>query len=262
MNRRFLLLTVLAIGVTATAWAQNSGASPRAGQPRNTFDILNQRIPEVEFVNQPLDSVIEWLGDLTQLNIVVRWQTLADAGIERDTQISIKVRNLRLSQVLWLIMNEVGHGELELAYRASGSLLVLSTETDLGKEQVTKVYDVSDLLITIPRAQRRSSFDVTQGMGQGRSSGGGGGGSGSGMFQQGSQNQNQEDPNNQTGASAVAMQQLIDLIMDTVEPDSWAAKGGGNGTIHAFGRLLVIRNTILVHQRLGGYLSEDEVSGP
>ncbi len=258
MNRRLFLPTVLALGAAASAWAQTGGSSPRVGQPRNTFDILNQRIPEVEFVNQPLDSVIEWLGELTQLNIVVRWQTLADAGIERDTPISIKVRNLRLSQVLWLIMNEVGRGDIELAYRASGSLLVFSTADDLGKELVTKVYDVSDLLITIPRAQR-PMFDVTQGMGQT----GSGGGGGSGLFGQGSQNQQQqEDPNAQSGAATAAMQRLIDLITDTVEPDSWASKGGGNGTIHAFGRLLVVRNTILVHQRLGGYLSEDEVSGP
>jgi hypothetical protein len=202
---------------------------------------------------------MEWLADFTQLNISVRWQTLEDAGVARDTPITIQARNLRLSQILWMIMNEAAGSDLKLAYRASGTLLILSTEEDLSREMVTKIYDVADLLLDVPRAPRSMSFDVTQGMGQGGQSGGGGG-SGTGMFGQGTQqNQQQEQYGNEQGGQA-QMDKLIELIQQTVEPDSWHLNGG-QGTIVAFQRSLVVRNTILVHQRLGGYLTEEDVVG-
>ncbi len=256
---RKMVLAALVVALGATTLAQEAGAQrrqPRA-RVRSTVDILNTRMPEVTFQDTPLEQVMDWLADFTQLNVSVRWQTLADAGVERDTPISIQARNLRLSQVLWLIMNEAGGTDLKLAYRASGSLLILSTEDDLSREMITKIYDVSDLLVRIPRASRQSAFNVTQGMGQGGGSGGGGGG----MFQQGQQQQQQDDYN-RGGAGGQGtdpqMEQLVELIIQTVEPDSWR-NNGGLGTIMPFQRTLVVRNTLLVHQRLGGYVTEDEL---
>lgn len=258
MSRQMAIACVVLL-VASAALAQ--GVQLPQARPRTpeTLRVLNQRLPEVELVEQPFEQVMEWLAQLTKLNIVVRWQTLEDAGVERDTPVSIKVRNLRLSQVLWLIMNEVGGSELKLAYRASGTLLILSTEEDLSKEMVTKVYDVSDLLIRIPQASRQAAFDVTQGLG----GEGGGGGGGGGMFRQGqdqSQWGNEPSQGGMDGQPSVELERLIELIQNTVEPDSWRINGG-EGTIFPFQRLLVVRNTILVHQRLGGPISEDELVG-
>jgi len=224
--------------------------------------VLNQRIPEVRFEETPLEQVMDWLRDFTELNISVRWQTLEDAGVRRDTPISIQARNLTLSQVLWLVMNEAAGSEVKLAYRASSSLLILSTEEDLSREMVTKVYDVSDLLLTLPRVPRQTTFNVTQGLGQTGSSGGGG--AGGGMFgtgQQGQQGQYGQAENLGGQGGRTEIQRLVELIRDTVEPDTWR-ENGGMGTIIPYQNFIVVRNTILVHQRLGGYLTEEEVVGP
>jgi hypothetical protein len=55
------------------------------------------------------------------------------------------------------------------------------------------------------------------------------------------------------------MDTLIDLIQNTVEPDTWAVNGG-RGQIYPFRRLLIVYNSILVHQRLGGPVSTDEIA--
>lgn len=262
MKRIFALAGVLVLLAMNTI-AQDTTPRQRLaarGQAPDTLRILNQRIPDVRFQDTPFEQVMEWLSDLTQLNISVRWQTLKDAGVERDTPISIQARNLRLTQVLWLIMNDAGGSEVKLGYRASGNLLVLSTAADLDKEMITKIYDVSDLLIKLPQASRQAAFDVTQGMGQTGGTGGGGGGGG-GMFggQGGGMNQNQDyGQNNTTGATE--LQTLVDLIQQTVEPDSWRVNGGP-GTIVPFQNMLIVRATILVHQRLGGYVSENDITG-
>ena len=264
MTKRIILATiVLSLAASmVSAQTQATQTPAKRAQPPLTVRVLNQRIPAVEFVEQPFSQVMDWLADLTQLNIVVRWQTLEDAGIDRDKPISMKVRNIRLSQVLWLLMNDLGGSEIKLAYRAEGSMLVLSTADDLGQEMITKVYDISDLLIHLPRASRAAAFDVTQGLGQNTGgTGGGSGGSGSGMFGQGGQ-QNQQGQNDQENQGAQAeLDTLVDLIQQTVVPDSWTVNGG-RGQIFPFRNLLIVYNTVLVHQQLGGPVTDDTRTGP
>jgi hypothetical protein len=181
-----------------------------------------------------------------------------DAGVERDHPISLKLRNIRLSQVLWMIISDAGSAGVKLAYRASGNNIIVSTEDDLNKEMVVKVYDVADMLVNPPRFTNATRLDPTQALQQlgqgGGQGGGGGGGGGTGIFGGGQQGAGNE--NDQNGQNTVNdMQRLVQLITDTVEPDSWVANGG-TGTIQPFRTTLVVRNTLLVHQRLGGYLEE------
>ena len=125
-------------------------------------------------------------------------------------------------------------------YRASDDLLVISTEEDLGKEMLLKVYDVSDLLARVPRfanAPRINLAGTSAGGGEGALSGG------------------TDDDHGQAGQRGQGpetdIDKLVELIVETVEPDSWVA-GGGLGTIRAFGSQLVVWNSIRVHQALGG----------
>jgi hypothetical protein len=261
-----LVLTAVIGALTGAGLAQQAGSVASTPRPQNTntLSILNQRVPEITFEELSLEQVMDWLADFTHMNVTVRWQILADAGIDRDKPISVHARNLRLSQVLWLIMSEAAGSEVKLAYRASGNLLVLSTAEDLDKEMVTKIYDVADLLINLPRATRQGAFNVTQGLGQtGQGgTGGGGGGAGGGMFGQGqNQQQQQYGQNNTNNTTDQQIQQLVDLIRQTVEPDSWR-ENGGQGTIIAYQKSIVVRNTLLVHQRLGGFVNELEAVGP
>ena len=254
-----MFAAVLMLTVAGVAQAQSQAKKPPLPRLREdaTLRLLNQRLPEVQFQETPFEQVIDWLRDFTRLNISVRWQKLADNGIERDKPITIKVRDLRLSQVLGLVMDEAAGSDVRLAYRMTGNLLVISTAEDLDREMIVKTYDISDLLLQIPRATRSAGFDVSQGLGQGGAggSGGGGGGAGGGMFGQGKQRQQQgQDRSGQQGDQE-QIDKLIELIQDTIEPDSWQ-KNNGNGSIKVFNRTLVVRNTILVHQRLGGYVTE------
>ena len=129
------------------------------------------------------------------------------------------------------------------------------TAEDLDKEMVTRIYDVSDLLIRLPRASRQGAFDVTSGLGQQGTATGGG------VFQagNGSSGRNADDQNGQQ-VGEHEMQQLLNLIQETVEPDSWRVHDGA-GTILPYQRSIIVRNTVQVHQRLGGYLAEGDIAG-
>lgn len=246
---------LVAVGLVVTLAACTASAQSEGVRTPSALRYLDERIPEVSFEEQPFDQVIDFLENLTRMQIEPRWQVLEDAGIERDKPITLDLKNLRLSQVLYMLMNEAAGPDVKLAYRASGNLLILSTADDLGKEMFTKVYDVSDLLV---RAQRFTNAPQLDLAGQGGQMGGQGGGmGGQNIFggQGGSGSQREDDEDRDDDAD---IDELITLIIQTVEPDSWA-DNGGLGTINHFrGRLLVVRNSVFVHQALGGWVEERE----
>jgi len=252
MRRLITLGLVLALASSSALGQVVAGdtTGPTTTKIPTTLKFLNERVEEVTFEDAPLDQVMEWIADLTPMNVVTRWQILEDAGVERDKPISMHVRNLRLSQVLWMIMDEAGGSDLKLAYRASGELLIISTSEDLGKEMLLRVYDVSDLLVEAQDFYGAPNIDLSQ-VSQNSGSGGGS----NNLFDDSG---NDEDENNRNDdEDNASINELITLIVQTVEPDSWA-DNGGLGTIQAFRNLLVVRNNILVHQALGGYVEETD----
>jgi hypothetical protein len=244
---RTLLMLAAAAAFSVSVQAQTRSAIPKVKRAPSTLVNLGQVLPEVAFQELPLDQAIEWLKGETRMQIQVRWQTLEDAGIDREKAITLSVKNLSLSQVLWMLMNEAGGTDLKLAYRASGNLLILSTEEDLGKEMIVRVYPVDDLLVRIRRFTA-PHVDLQQ------QSGGAGGGGGQNIFSGSGGGQQEEQETNQDQQQVQIdpeMQQLITLIEQTVHPSSWTVNSG-EGTITAFRRMLVVRNNIRVHQELGG----------
>jgi hypothetical protein len=83
---------------------------------------------------------------------------------------------------------------------------------------------------------------------------------GQGQGQQGQGGQYGQDRGGGAAGDDMQMQELVELIQQAVEPDSWQVNGG-LGHIVPFQRSIVVRNTILVHQRLGGYVTEEDVMG-
>lgn len=261
MTRGLSFVSVVVL-LTGAALAQpptrdRGVTTPRPTTP-NTLRLLNQRIPEVSFDGEAFEDVMEWLKEFTGMSVIVRWETLKEAGVGRDKPVTLKVKNLRLSQVLWMIMTEAAGTETKLAYRASGSVLILSTADDLNREIIVRVYDVSDLLLNVPDFANAPRMDPAQAMSQMGQGGQGGGGGGAQIWQTGQQGQNEQMGQVMMGAG---MQELITLIKTTIEPDSWADTGAGPGQIQAFGRMLVVSNTLLVHQQINGYIRE-EAAGP
>jgi hypothetical protein len=225
--------------------------------------LLNARLPLVEFDEAPLADVLARLREISGANVVVRWTALEDAGVRRDTPISINVRNLRLSQVLWLVLNESDIAGAELAYRADRDMILISTVDDIGRVMITRVYDVRDLAapklrrpgITIGRFREvpiGSTVSVAGGAVAVRPVTGS---FGSGVFLQGSDFRRDDDEYDEDPEDL--LQKLIEVITTSIEPESWAVNGGP-GTIGFYRGTLVIRNTPLVHQRIAGALFEPD----
>jgi tetratricopeptide (TPR) repeat protein/predicted Ser/Thr protein kinase len=96
---------------------------------------LQQPVPEFIAESLPLEQTMDFLG-WTSLNIVVRWQMLEDAGIERDTPVTFDCKNVTLDECLRTILTNAANGRDVPAYRAHGNSLVVSTKADLDDEEL------------------------------------------------------------------------------------------------------------------------------
>ncbi len=222
--------------------ARRRSADAGSGAADEDFE-LNARLeevqPEISFVEQPFDQVVDFLVDLNKINMSVDWEDLELSGIERDKPVTIKLNEVALRTVMSEVLAQVG-GDVQLAYAIGDGLLRIATKEKLDRDKYILVYDIRDLLVRVPRFRNGPRIDLTQ------QSGGGAGGGGQNVFggsqgggqddddEQGQQGDDQQDP------QAI---ELMDIIRQTVEPDSWRETGAGDGALRELNGQLIVYNT-------------------
>jgi hypothetical protein len=112
--------------------------------------LLNSNVPSTKFDNVPLSDCIDFLHDVSGANLVVDWKTLAAASITRDTPINLRVKNTSLQQVLNLVLAQAGTAADALTFYVDRDVIQVTTKAQADKHVYTIVYDVRDLLITVP----------------------------------------------------------------------------------------------------------------
>jgi Flp pilus assembly secretin CpaC/tetratricopeptide (TPR) repeat protein len=196
-----------------------------------TVKRLDQRLPEINMNGVPFTDVVDFLRDVTQANIFVNWKALEASGIGRDAPVTARLRDVKFSKALRTILDDVSGGAVPLSYTIDEGVITISTEEDLSKNVLTRVYDIRDLIINVP------DFEAPTFTLQGSSTGGGGGGGnlfgGGGGQGQGQQGQTRQD----------LEEAIISLIQDTVASDSWKDNGGTVGSIRSLGGQLIVTQT-------------------
>lgn len=116
--------------------------SPGAGHQRvaTLEEKLNQRI-DAEFVETPFQDVIDFLQSQTGLTFFVKRPRLEEAGVNLDAAVTVSLKQVRLSTLLDLMLEEKG-----LVYTEKDDLIVITTEEDSSATMEVRVYDCRDLL--------------------------------------------------------------------------------------------------------------------
>ncbi len=227
---------------------------------------LSKRTPEFRFDAAPLEEVIDSLRSLTGLNIEPNWDALEAAAIEKDAEVTLRLRDVTFEKVLDLILSQVGAGETDLAYEIDDGIIQISTKEDLSRLTVNRVYNVGDLLITVPtfRGRQINLDQIGQqqqqgGLGGGRfargGGGAGGGGQGSNIFGGGGGgggNDDEEDIN----LGEDPLEPIIELIQQTIDPESWREAGGNVGSIQSLHQQLIVTQTATAHTEIRDLLRQ------
>ena len=205
---------------------------------------LKQVVQQVTFNGQAFGDVVDFLRDTAKVDIVVEWNALEQAGINRDAPVTLQLREpTSIDAILPLMFRSMGLG---VQYELVKGVVVIGPSTS-EPTTVMRVYDVSDLISKSTTADAPATPASGPGPvpGYGGRGGGFGGGGGGGGF---------------PGVGAAAdgqsgeTDQLIHLITATIEPNTWRESGGSLGTITAFKNKIVVKTAEGIHKEIAALL--------
>jgi len=248
-----LALAISAMMVSVVLAQTALDLSPGAGDTQqvtraSTLATLVKSVPEVDWDDMPLEAIIEWLREQGPINVVVHWRALQIDGIDPDTEVTLRLRDITVGQTLTYALDQLATAPGDVRYRTFRNALHISTKADFDQKMYVVTYPVADLLRSIPRLTGAPAIPLDQ-----QQRGGDGVGASASPLFRGTRGDQNEERDNAATVNDERMQELIKLITTTIEPASWSNTGGGLGSIFGFnGRVIVARNSIEVHEQLGG----------
>jgi hypothetical protein len=113
------------------------------------------RSPGLEFVDTPLEEVINVLQDEYDVPIQIDTPALDEQGISGDEPVSINVRGISLGSALRLMLKSI-----QLTYMIEDEVLLITTPTEAESRMKVCVYDVRDLIDANPSASLKQLTEV------------------------------------------------------------------------------------------------------
>ena len=259
------LLSMLSTGPIRTVRGQQTPPpSSQAGAPaidsrtvpaptvrRSAVSHLDDVMGTIQIDGNSARSAFTWWSRTTGVSLVMDWDSLSKDGIDPEKPIHLTLVRVTAGKVLRLLMQQTQTDDQPLIYQACREFVQIVTKAYANKHPVLRLYEVSDLLVTVPNFENVPQFDLTSAL-----SSGGGGGSGSGamagtgLFGQG---QNGTKANSEPVKSpAERGEELAKLIRDTIEPTIWSENGGASEcSIHYFNGALLVRAPLYVQSQIG-----------
>lgn len=213
---------------------------------------LHQIIPEVKLESTTLEHAIDTLSEATHMNIVVYWNDLEGLDIKRNAPINVHLWHVLLDRALDVVLTLAGADNAS-ALRAvqDGTIVVASPERlrTRGPGSI-RMYDIRDLIdmIRLEPEVAAAATRPSQGI-----------------------NRDTASPQGDNPTFEEAAQELMKVIEDTVDADSWRDNGGSVGAIRELAGRLIITQTPTNHRKIvnllrtlraGGSKEGTDLSGP
>ncbi len=199
--------------------------------------------PRFEFDELEFESAVEFIRDYTKANIVVNWNALEINGIDRNTPVTLMLTSISSEKALEEVLTAVG-GVVPLGYVLSDGVVKISTKDDLATLVNTHVYDIHDLIVTVPNFIG-PVLSISQSEGGGGDSGGGSSSGGGFGDTSGGDGAGQA-----TLTRAQLVIEILDMVRSSIDPDSWIERGGVLGSIRELNGQVVITQTPENHRRV------------
>ncbi len=210
--------------------------------------LQDQRIP-VNFADNTFANVIQFVENISSLNIDVDWESLELIGVDKESPVTLKLSNVSLETVLDRVLDKVSDPDIPAGWAVTDGILTIASDEVLRRNTVLEIYDIRDLLVDIPDYTDAPTFDLNSVL---QSSGGRGGGNSQSPFQNTGQGQNQDNRRDQQEM----IDEIVDIISSNVDFEGWQENGGDTGSIREFNGNLIITNTPRNHRSIIALLSK------
>lgn len=240
-----LILTMVVVAMCAAyAFAQ----SGRVVDPRSeALERLAKRV-NVDLQDARLEDVVQFLSTIGSIEFDPAWEDdTGREGLDRDAMVSIRASNLPILSILERILDKSGDTFSGNTWQLTpDGLIEIGPKSRLNDGATLKVYDIQDLLFEVNSYTSVPELDLDAAVQQSQGGGGGGGG-GQSIFED-----DEEDTEPRLSPEEQA-QRLIDLIVETIEPDQWLDNGGDGASVRFYKGTLLVRAPDYIHRQLGGY---------
>lgn len=259
MASRWILMTATTMALGAPGWGQVAGSAgrgpaadlERVTRQRKSFRAvqeepqalrwLNQNVERVSFDETPFEDVLRWMrGRPGDMNVVVKWHALEVFGVDREALITLELRDVPLRKVLHLVLEQASP-DAPLGYRGEDNVLTITLQEELNAPGhfIIRAYPVTDLVRNFMNVRSAPTIRLSE-LQQMTS----GGGAAPSMFTGG-------DGDEGDAPLEDRVQSVLEMLVNTVEPESWS-KYGGRGTVTAVRDVVIVNNSISVHEKIGG----------
>ena len=258
MLSRVAIVTVASTVVAASCWAQSlqqriDGLRERRAADEAAARVeaapirarLAQVVGDVNLQDRPLRDAIKWYTTFTGVPVVINWRAMEQAGVDPETEVTIRLTNVPAQDLLTLILR-MGAPDARLLYETTPWYVQVMTRPQANEQRVTRVYDVADLLMEVPHFDNAPEFDLNNALSNTNSGGSNGrsGGSNQGPFADRERTKEPVRTRSERG------EDLAQLVRDTIEPDVWDTMGG-QSTIKYFNGRLIVSAPRYVHAQIG-----------
>ncbi|MCG3138294.1 MAG: hypothetical protein HJJLKODD_02156 [Phycisphaerae bacterium] len=231
-------------------YRQVPGEFPLDSEESDFEEAFQSRIPEISFNQTKLGTALDELASIGKINIVPNWPDLAVVGVTKETPVTLKLKDITLKTALKETLDQIEGGSTgQVSFASHGEIVKVASADFLNRDVYALVYNVRHLI-----HPRKNNDDAPE----------------MGLHLRPMQyNQSTgrmepvfsppQDPRevDTTEYYSEEISDLINLIMQHVQPGSWKEQGGLHASIHA-GRdgNIVVTQTSAGHQEIYNLLNQ------
>jgi hypothetical protein len=231
VSRLAIALLVISMGFSLRASAA----------PRSARLMLMHLVPQAKLDNVSLEESLNFIRDVTGANLVVDWAALQSANVDKQTEVNVSLRNVRLEKLLQIILREAAGGDT-LTYYTDENIIFVTTKEIADSKLITLMYYVNDIIGPSQQFVPQAAGISAPSLSGGSATGGGGGSTGGGSV---------SVSVGQTNNTQTAVAAIITMIENNIRPEVWKDNGGAS-TIDFWNGYLIITAPRSVQEAIGG----------
>ncbi|MCC7390113.1 MAG: hypothetical protein IT431_15240 [Phycisphaerales bacterium] len=214
---------------------------------RRVLAALENTTLPAQFNDNTLEQALTYFAQLTTLDMDIDWQSLEEIGIDRETTVSLSLKQATAQTVLDRLLDKVSTDPVNQAdWAVVDGMLQIASDEKIRRNTVLEIYDIRDLVFEVPDYDEAPTIDLQSVL---QSSQGGGGG------QSPFQNDQQDQQRDRLPLDE-RIDQIKEIIYTNIDPESWPEGGGTTGAMFDLNSQLLIKNTPKNHREIRGLLSK------
>ncbi|MEE2908327.1 MAG: hypothetical protein VX527_10925 [Planctomycetota bacterium] len=267
----FIFMVVCWMSLSGSLLAQRLG--DRWSQAQDRWHTQGERIPEdavlltkliytdvdVAFHDMPVKEALDWLSEQvgTRFQISMLNGKSMD-GIDPEIKITLNFLDMPALNVLEHILDQcASQQQVACTWQLRWGMVYIGPTSvmDEARFRTIRIYDVGDLVMTIPDYDEPPELQLGGTSGGGGFGGGGGSGGAGGFGGGGGGGGGGDHPRNWDWEQLEEenIQQLILILQTNIEPTAWQRNGGDAASINVKDSSLIIRAPGYIQRQIDGF---------